>query len=157
MYRENLKIVGGVADLEWKRRRAAKSYGERWNATELDWIWVRCWFEYGLEENKLESGADDLDWMRRSVSDLRLWVRRALRVLWVRRRCGINCLIWGFCLERQTEQWANKVERQRSKRETGEKAEKRDGCFNFLFIYKTGLTGNQKPLKLHQRSRSKSE
>ena len=148
--------MGGAADLEWKKRSAAESSGKRWSAAELDWIWVRRWFEFGLEENKLESDADELDWMRRSASDLRLWVRRTLRVLWLRRGCGINWLIWGFCLERQTEQWANEVERWRSKREKGEKAEKRDECFNLLFLYKTYLTGNQKPLKLHQRSRLKS-
>ena len=55
MQRENLKIVSGVANLEWKRRSAA----------ELDWMWVRHWFEVGLEEKKLESG----------IADLRLWVR----------------------------------------------------------------------------------
>ena len=47
--------MGGAVDLEWKRRSAA----------ELDWIWVRRWFEFRLEEKKLESGA----------ADLRLWVR----------------------------------------------------------------------------------
>ena len=47
--------MGGAVDLEWERRSAA----------ELDWIWVRRWFEFRLEEKKLESGA----------ADLRLWVR----------------------------------------------------------------------------------
>ena len=56
MQRENLKIVSGVADLEWKRRSVAK----------LDWMWVRRWFEVRLEEKKLESG----------TANLRLWVRR---------------------------------------------------------------------------------
>jgi len=68
-----LKIVGGAADLEWKRRSAA----------ELDWIWVRCRFKDGLEEKKLENEADELDWMRRSATNLRLWVCRCLVLLWV--------------------------------------------------------------------------
>ena len=39
-------------------------------------------FEDGLEETKLESGADKLDWMRRSVVDLRLWVCSYLVLVW---------------------------------------------------------------------------
>ena len=39
-------------------------------------------FEDGLEETKLESGADELDWVRRSAADLRLWVCRCLVLVW---------------------------------------------------------------------------
>ena len=54
------------------------------------WIGYECAADLNMDwKNKLESGVDELDWMRRSASDLRLWVRRALRVLWVRRRCLI--------------------------------------------------------------------
>jgi len=30
--------VGGVADLEWQKRSATKSYGKSWSIAELDWI-----------------------------------------------------------------------------------------------------------------------
>ena len=40
-------------------------------------------FEDGLEEKKLESGADELDWMRISAADLRLWVRRRVGLKFV--------------------------------------------------------------------------
>ena len=45
-----------------------------------------------------------------------------------------------------------------SKREANEREEKsvmNHECYNFLFIYETCLTGNQNPLKLHERSRLK--
>ena len=56
--------MGGVAELDWKRR----------SATELDWMWVCRRFEVGLEEMKLKS----------CTADSRLWVRRCLALhLWV--------------------------------------------------------------------------
>ena len=147
----------------------------------------RRWFEYGLEENKLESGADEwIGWEEAPpiwgcecaglwgfvgapgfegfvgcaadvVSTMGLWVRRTLRVV----GCAADVVstIWGFCLERQ--QRANEVGRWRSKREKGERLNRRRGWkrawewFNFLFIYKTCLIDNQKSLKLHKRTRSK--
>ena len=93
--------MGGATDLEWNRRRAAESSGKRWNAAELDWIWVRRWFEYGLEENKLESGADEwIGW--EEAPPIWGFVGAPGSKDFV--GCSedfVVSTIWGFCLERQ--------------------------------------------------------
>ena len=160
--------MGGATDLEWNRRSAAESSGKRWSAAELDWIWVRRWFEYGLEENKLESSADEWIGWEEAPS---IWGCECVG-LWgfvgalgsegfvgLRRRCGINDLRV-FFREAATSKWSREVEKQTWERRKAEKEKRRKKekaweWFNFLFIYKTCLTGNQKSLKLHQRTRSK--
>ena len=63
-------------------------------------------YEVGLEKKKLECGAAELDWKRRSAVDVRLWVRRCLVLLlwvWFSRRQTV--LVVGLeerNLERQT-------------------------------------------------------
>ena len=53
---------------------------------------------------------------------------------------------------RQTETEQAEVET----REANVRGDKFDECYSFWFIYKTCLTGNQNPLKLHQWSRLKN-
>lgn len=113
-----MKIVGGAADLEWNRRSAVESSGKRWSAAELDWIWVRSWFEYGFKENKLESGADEwIGWEEVppiwGCECAGLWgfVGAPGSEGFVGCAVDVVSTIWGFCLERQTKQRANKVGR----------------------------------------------
>ena len=96
------------------------------------------------KREKLERGTDELDWMREALP---IWgCGCAVAAVWF--LYGFSCDLRVLFREAN---WDRASRGKRSKRER----EKFDECYNFWFIYKTYLTSNQNPLKLHQRSRLK--